>query len=169
METKTKRIYPATQLVVALDPRVLKVYLWILSWSASQGSVKYYERQFAKACKMEIEEVERCIQTLVDIKLLDVSRVDQTFMLTPNEGQNNRYYKIPISKVLEGKGIDIADIATWNDEEKKEEFSMASISDADLEKMVKELQRRREEKKKGCQVVYPSGYTEEELLNQLPF
>ena len=116
MENKGKRIYPATQLVVALDPRVLKVYLWILSWSASQGSVKYYEKQFAKACKMEIEEVERCIQTLVDIKLLDVSRVDQTWMLTPNEGQNNRYYKIPISKVLEGKGIDIADIATWNEE-----------------------------------------------------
>ena len=116
MENKTKRIYPATQLVVALDSKILKVYLWILSWASSTGSVKYYSKQFAKACKMTEDEVERCIQSLVDCKLVDVSRVDQTWMLTPNEEQNQKYYKLPISKVLEGKGIEIASVATWADE-----------------------------------------------------
>lgn len=113
MENKTKRIYPSTQLVVALDSKILKVYMWILSWASSTGSVKYYSKQFAKACKLEEDEVERCIQSLVDCKLVDVSKVDQTWMLTPNEEQNQKYYKVPISKVLEGKGIEIADIATW--------------------------------------------------------
>lgn len=116
MENKTKRIYPSTQLVVALDSKILKVYMWILSWASSTGSVKYYQKQFAKACKMEEDEVERCIQSLVDCKLVDVSKIDQTWMLTPNEDQNQKYYKVPISKVIEGKGIEIAEIATWTDE-----------------------------------------------------
>ena len=116
MENKTKRIYPSTQLVVALDSKILKVYMWILSWASSTGSVKYYSKQFAKACKLEEDEVERCIQSLIDCKLVDVSKVDQTWMLTPNEDQNQKYYKVPISKVIEGKGIEIADIATWNEE-----------------------------------------------------
>ena len=116
METKTKRIYPSTQLIVALDSKILKVYLWILSWASSTGSVKYYSKQFAKACKMEEDEVERCIQSLIDCRLVEASRIDQTWMLTPNEDQNQKYYKLPISKVLEGKGIEIAEIATWNEE-----------------------------------------------------
>lgn len=116
MENKTKRIYPSTQLVVALDSKILKVYMWILSWASSTGSVKFYPKQFAKACKMEEDEVERCIQSLIDCKLVDVSKIDQTWMLTPNEEQNQKYYKVPISKVLEGKGIEIAEIATWADE-----------------------------------------------------
>lgn len=116
METKSKRIYPSTQLIVALDSKILKVYLWILSWASSTGSVKYYSKQFAKACKLEEDEVERCIQSLIDCKLVDVSKIDQTWMLTPNEEQNQKYYKLPISKVLEGKGIEIASVATWNEE-----------------------------------------------------
>lgn len=163
METKTKRIYPATQLVVALNPKVLKVYLWILSWSASQGSVKYYEKQFAKACKMEIEEVERCIQTLVDIKLLDVSRIDQTWMLTPNEEQNNRYYKIPISKVLEGKGVDIADIATWN-EEAEVIKPQSDMTKEQMKKMILMLQAQLNEKEEVEKLVKSN-----EVEDDLPF
>lgn len=115
MENK-KRMFPSTQLIVALDSKILKVYLWILSWASSTGSVKYYSKQFAKACKMTEDEVERCIQSLIDCKLIESSRVDQTWMLTPNEDQNQKYYKLPISKVLEGKGIEIASVATWADE-----------------------------------------------------
>lgn len=109
-------MFPSTQLIVALDSKILKVYLWILSWASSTGSVKYYSKQFAKACKLTEDEVERCIQSLVDCKLVDASRIDQTWMLTPNEDQNQKYYKLPISKVLEGKGIELADVATWNEE-----------------------------------------------------
>lgn len=145
METKTKRIYPSTQLIVALDSRILKVYLWILSWTANQGSVKYYERQFAKACKMEVEEVERCIQSLVDCKLIDVSRVDQTWILTPSEEQNQKYYKIPISKVLEGKGIEIADIATWN-EEGEVIKPQSDMTKEQMKKMILMLQAQLNEK-----------------------
>lgn len=168
METKTKRIYPATQLVCCLNPIVLKTYLYLLGWQG-QGTIKLYVRQIAKATKLTETEVEVSIQTLEDIHLIDISKIDQTYCATLNAEQAQKYYTLPMSKVMESDGIKLAEKVTWNVEDKKEEFSMASISDEQLEKMVKELQRRREEKKKGCEVIYPSGLSEEELLAQLPF
>lgn len=163
MENKGKRIYPATQLIVALDPRVLKVYLWILSWSSSQGSVKYYERQFAKACKMTEEEVELCIQTLVDTKLIDISRVDQTWMITPNDEQNQKYYNIPISKVLEGSGIQMASNVSWNcDVEPKEDVS--EMTEQQITAMILRLQAQLNEKKEVKKMV-----TTPNIPNDLPF
>lgn len=163
METKSKRIYPSTQLIVALDARVLKVYLWILSWSSSQGSVKYYEKQFAKACKLSEDEVELCIQSLVDAKLIDISRVDQTWMITPNEEQNQKYYQIPISKVLEGKGINLAEHVTWNcDVEPKHD--VADMTEQQIQAMILRLQAQLNEKKEVRKMVASNVD-----VNDLPF
>ena len=151
MENKGKRLYPATQLIVALDPMVLKTYMWILSWS-TQGSVKFYPKQFAKATKFTEDEVERCIQTLVDCKLVDISIIDQTFMITPSAEQNQKYYQIPISKVLEGNGIKMADKATWNvsESEQKQQTSTQNIEDMDdqqIQSMILRLQASLNERK----------------------
>jgi hypothetical protein len=163
METKSKRIFPSTQLIVALDARVLKVYLWILSWSSSQGSVKFYEKQFAKACKMTEDEVELCIQSLVDAKLIDISRVDQTWMLTPNEEQNQKYYQIPISKVLEGKGINMAEHVSWNcDVEPKQD--VVDMSEEQIRTMILRLQAQLNEKKEVRKMV-----TSSVNVDDLPF
>ena len=163
METKSKRIYPSTQLIVALDARVLKVYLWILSWSSSQGSVKYYEKQFAKACKLSEDEVELCIQSLVDAKLIDISRVDQTWKITPNEEQNQKYYQIPISKVLEGNGIKMAESVTWNcDVEPKQD--VADMSEQQIQAMILRLQAQLNEKKEVRKMVASNVD-----VNDLPF
>ena len=165
MEKQTKRIYPATQLVCSLNPIVLKTYLYLLGWQG-QGTIKLYVKQIAKACKLTETEVEVSIQTLEDIKLIDICKIDQTYCATLNAEQAQKYYNVPMSKIMESDGIKLAEKVTWNVEEKNNEFELASISDADLEKMIKELQRRREEKKNK---VLPSGYTEDELLSQLPF
>ena len=158
MENK-KRIYPSSQLVVALDSKTLKVAMWILGWS-SQGSVKYYPKQFAKACKMTEEEVELCIQTLVNCKLLDVSKIDQTWMLTPNAEQFQKYYEVPMSKVIEGNGIPMAKEVTWNKEEVNEE------SDEDLKRQIMMLQAKLSERQqmKKCVVTVEDNY-----CNDLPF
>lgn len=162
METKSKRIFPSTQLIVALDAKVLKVYLWILSWSSSQGSVKYYEKQFAKACKMTEDEVELCIQSLADAKLIDISRVDQTWMITPNEEQNQKYYQIPISKVLEGKGIAMADTVTWNASEATTQ-DISDMSEQQIQAMILRLQASLNEKKQL------KGLIKDNVPNDLPF
>lgn len=160
MENK-KRIYPSSQLVVALDAKTLKVAMWILGWS-SQGSVKYYARQYAKACKMTEQEVELCIQTLVNCKLIDVSLVDQTWMLTPNAEQFQKYYEVPMSKVIEGNGIPMAKEVTWN----KQDDSTGEMSDEDLKRQILMLQARLNERQqmKKCVVTVEDNY-----CNDLPF
>lgn len=156
-----KRIYPSTQLVVALDSKTLKVAMWILGWQ-NQGSVKYYPKQFAKACKMEEKEVELCIQTLVNCKLIDVSLVDQTWMLTPNAEQFQKYYEVPMSKVIEGNGIPMAKEVTWN----KQDDSTSEMSDEDLKRQILMLQARLNERQqmKKCVVTVEDNY-----CNDLPF
>lgn len=168
MENK-KRIYPSSQLVVALDSKTLKVAMWILGWS-SQGSVKYYPKQFAKACKMEEKEVELCIQTLVNCKLIDVSLIDQTWMFTPNAEQFQKYYEVPMSKVLEGNGIPMAKEVTWNKEEKKQSNSINDMSDDEMKRMIIMLQARLNEKEQVKKVVVSASKNKtEDVIDDLPF
>lgn len=151
MEKQTKRIYPSSQLVCALDARVLKVLMWILGWQ-SQGSVKYYPKQFAKACKMTEDEVDLCIQTLIDIKLLDVSRIDQTWMLTPNGDRFQKYFDVPISKVIESDGIPMAKEVTWNVEEEPKQ-DIADMSEQEITAMILRLQAQLNEKQQVKKLV----------------
>lgn len=151
MENKGKRIYPSSQLVCALDARVLKVLMWILGWQ-SQGSIKYYPKQFAKACKMTEDEVDLCIQTLIDIKLLDVSRIDQTWMLTPNGDRFQKYFDVPISKVIESDGIPMAKEVTWNVEEEPKQ-DIADMSEQEITAMILRLQAQLNEKQQVKKLV----------------
>jgi hypothetical protein len=161
MEKQTKRIYPSSQLVCALDARVLKVLMWILGWQ-SQGSIKYYPKQFAKACKMTEDEVDLCIQTLIDIKLLDVSRIDQTWMLTPNGDRFQKYFDVPISKVIESDGIPMAKEVTWNVEEEPKQ-DIADMSEQQITAMILRLQAQLNEKKEVKKMVTTA------IPNDLPF
>lgn len=163
---ETKRIYPATQLIVALDPKVLKVYLWILSWSA-KGSIKYYPKQFVKACRFEEEEIERCIQTLEDIKLIDIALVDNEWMITPNGEQNQKYYEIPISKVLEGNGIAMAEKVAWNKVDTNTKSNdVDDMSEAEMKRMLLMLQARLKEKQEVKKVVVSPAAND---VDDLPF
>ena len=171
MENKSKRMYPSTQLVVALDPKVLKTYMWILSWQ-NQGSIKFYPKQFAKATKLTVEEVEKCIQSLEDCKLVDIAYIDQTWVITPNAEQNQKYYQVPISKVLEGNGIKMADKVTWNvlESEKQEEVKADDMSEQQLQAMILRLQAQLNEKQQVSKLVRqmaePAPAVE---YNDLPF
>lgn len=172
MENKTKRLYPPTQLIVALEPRVLKVYMWVLSWSA-QGSVKYYPKQFAKATKLTEDEVERCIQTLEDIKLIDIGVIDQTFILTPNAEQHNKYYQIPMAKVLEGNGIKMADKVTWNITEQRQPTAAQDIENMDdkqIQSMIYRLQATLDERQQMQKFVkVAAAPTNVNNFDDLPF
>jgi hypothetical protein len=164
-----KRLYPSSQLVCALDARVLKLMMWILGWQ-NQGSIKYYPRQFAKACKMTEDEVERCIQTLVDCKLIDVSRVDQTWMITPNAEQFQKYYDIPISKVIEGNGIPMATEVKWNESvNKTQDVQIGDMSEQQLQTMILRLQAQLAEKKEVAKSIKMMEAPAASEYNDLPF
>ena len=149
METnERKRVYPSQQLTVALDAKTLKVLLWICGWGSS---VKYYAKQFAKACKMEEEEVELQIQTLVNANLVDVSKVDNVWIISPNGKTFQKYYEIPLSKVLEGNGIPVAKEISWNCEAPKEDIS--EMSEQQIRTMILRLQASLNEREQMKKVV----------------
>lgn len=159
---ETKRIYPSTQLIVALDSRVLKLYLWILSWSA-KGDVKYYPKQFAKACKLTEEEVDKCLQSLIDAKLITATNYGEGWMLSVNAEQNQKYYQVPISKVLEGNGIPMAKEVTWNVVETKDDES-----DEELQRQILMLQARLNERQQVRKKVVTVTSTNN-VVDDLPF
>lgn len=164
-----KKIYPSSQLVVALDPKVLKCYLWILAWQ-SQVNIKYYPKQFSKAVKMTVEDVEKCIQSLEDAKLIDISYVDQTWVITPNAEQAQKYYDVPLAKVLEGKGIPMADKVTWNvlESESQQDEKVADMNEQQLQAMILRLQAQLAEKQEVSKMVKQMSEPAIEY-NDLPF
>lgn len=108
---KPKRLYPISQLVAALDSKVLKTYLWITIWG---GSVRYFSKYFSNAIGFSVNRVERCIQALVDKRLVTVTNTDQGFLLTPNAEEHWKYSEMPLAQFLEGEKIKMAAEATWN-------------------------------------------------------
>ena len=101
---------------------------------------------------MTEDEVDLCIQTLIDIKLLDVSRIDQTWMLTPNGDRFQKYFDVPISKVIESDGIPMAKEVTWNvEEEPKQEI--ADMSEQEITAMILRLQAQLNEKQQVKKLV----------------
>ena len=166
MENKDK-VFLSTQLLAVLPPIVLKVAAYLVNWQNSPNGIMLYEHRFAKTLKLTEQEVRISIQTLINLKLIDLTRIDNKWRIEFNQSEWKKYYKIQMDRVIEHEGYKLADKITYDEVEKENELELATISDADLEKMVKELQRRREEKKKGCQVVYPSDVDTE--FNDLPF
>lgn len=170
METqndKPKRLFPSTQLMVALDSRVLKCYLWICSWMA-QGGVRYYSRQFAKATKLTEDEVERCIQALVDYKLVEVTNTEQGFLLMPNVDQAKKYFEVPMGKVLESDGIKMAETATWNKESAVVQKKIEDMDAEQIQAMIYRLQASLQEKKQIEKFVKVASIPTEKF-DDLPF
>ena len=164
---KPKRLFPSTQLVVVLDSRVLKTYLWICSWMPT-GGVRYYSRQFAKAIKLTEDEVERCIQTLIDYKLVDVTNTDQGFLFMPNVDQARKYFEVPMSKALESEGIKMAETATWNKESAVVQKKIEDMDADQIQAMIYRLQASLQEKKQMEKFVKVAS-TPTEKFDDLPF
>ena len=165
---KPKRLFPSTQLMVALDSRVLKTYLWICNWMAL-GGARYYSRQFSKATKLTEDEVERCIQALIDYKLVDVTNTDQGFLFTPNVEQARKYFEVPIAKVFESEGIKMAEKATWNKDNIVVQKSKIEEMDAEqIQAMIYRLQASLQEKEQMKKFVKVTS-SPTEKFDDLPF
>lgn len=150
METnERKRIYPSQQLVCALPPTVLKCYMWLLGWQ-SQGTIKIFVKQIAKATKMNETEVELAIQTLEDVHLIDISKIDQTYIATLNAEQAQKYFSIPMSKIMESEGIKVSESIRWNKEENKASqgarIDVSELSETDLKRLLLRIEASLSEK-----------------------
>ncbi len=165
MENKSKKIFPSQQLVCCLDSRVLKVFMWLCGWQ-SQGDIKLYVSQMSKFLHLSEEDVELGIQTLEDIKLIDIKKIDQTFIANLNAEQVDKYFKIPMSKIAESGGIQIASEVTWNKEqEQKSCDKLGDMSDQDLKRLLLRIEAQLSEREQVKKVVVKA----DNELTDLPF
>ena len=147
---EVKRLYPSSQMVLFLAPNVLKTLMWILGWQGK--SIVYYEKQYSKALKMEVDEVERCIQALVDKNIISVSSIDNKWVIEPNGETFQKYYEVPISKVIESdRMLTMADKATWNVVDAPS--VVEDMSEQQIQAMILRLQAQLNEKKQVSKLV----------------
>lgn len=134
-----------------------------------QGGVRYYSRQFAKATKLTEDEVERCIQTLIDYKLIDVTNTEQGFLFMPNIDQAKKYFEVPMGKVLESDGIKMAETATWNKASAAvQELKIEDMNAEQIQALLVRLQASLNERKQMEKFVKVAS-TPAEKFDDLPF
>ena len=72
-----ERVYISTQLLSVLPPIALKMASFLCNWQNSPNGIMLYEHRFAKTLKMTEEEIRVSIQTLINLKLIDLTRIDE--------------------------------------------------------------------------------------------
>lgn len=162
---KPKRLYPSTQLLAALNYKVLITYLWILTWG---GSVRYFSRQFMKATGLSEDYLEKCIQALVDSRLITVTNTEQGFLLTPNPEEHQRYFEMPLAQILEGDKITMARKVTWNKTTLVQNLNFDDMDDDQLESVMIRLQASINERKQMKKFVKVAS-SPTEKFDDLPF
>ena len=139
MDTKEK-VYMSNQLCCMLPPLALKVMSYILGWQ-NADTIKYYEKQFSKFLHLSVREVETAIQTLVDHKLVEVGRIDQTWLLNINRQTVKKYFEVPMQKVHDSEAFQLSTNVTWNKTEQEQKSSAVEVEDMSEEQLSKLLQR----------------------------
>lgn len=162
---KPKRLYPPTQLIAALNAEVLKTYLWIITWG---WNVRYFSKQFSKATGMSEEDVERCIQALVNKRLITVTNTEQGFVFNPSAEENEKYFEMPLGQVLEGEKIKMADEATWNKTTPVQKQKIEDLDADQIKALIVRLKASLKEKKQMEKFVKVTP-SPAEKFDDLPF
>lgn len=169
---KKEKVYMSSQLVCMLPPSACKVFQYILGWQ-SQDSIKYYSKQYSKMLHMDELEVELAIQTLVDNRLLEIGKIDQTFILNINKDMVRKYFDVPLQKVHDHEGFKMSTKVTWNvPEQEKPKPKAAEIEDMDesqLQAMILRLQASLNEKQQMKKLVKMAEEPCVSVSDGLPF
>ena len=141
METN-KKVFISTQLLAVLPPVVLKVTAFIVNWQNSPNGIMLYEHRFAKTLKLTEQEVRLSIQTLINLKLIDLTNIDNKFRIEFNHDEWQKYYKISMDKVIEHQGYQMASEVTYDQESKPKQASndITDMSDDELKVLLKRIQ-----------------------------
>ena len=133
-----KRIYPSTQLVALLHPKVLKVYQYLLGWQNSKPRV--YTKQLSKVLKLSEKEIEISIQTLIDDKLIQVNDFEVSF------NDISKYSEIPIQTVTDMELLPVSTEITWNKQTKTPMESIDDLTEDQMKLLILRLQASLNEK-----------------------
>lgn len=164
METNEKA-FLTQQLICMLPSLAVKVIGYLLNWQ-KYDIIKYFPKQMCGFMHITENELELALQTLEDNKLINISKIDGQYAIQLDKKVIMSYINVPMQKVHDHDGFKLATEVKWNAEDKNDDLDIASMSDEQLERIIKELQRRKKEKK-GCSVIYPEEV--DGKYNDLPF
>ena len=165
------RVYLSTQLLSVLPPIVLKVASFLCNWQNSPNGIMLYEHRFAKTSKMTEEEVRISIQTLINLKLIDLTNIDNKWKIEFNPTEWQKYYKIPMDKVIEHEGYKLATEVTYDKVDTNTKSNdVGDMSDDEMKRMILMLQAKLNEKQQVKKVVVSASKNKtEDVIDNLPF
>ena len=141
--------------------------MFLVNWQNSPNGIMLYEHRFAKTLKMSDQEVRLCIQTLINLKLIDLTNIDGKWRIEFNHGEWQKYYKIPMDRVIEHEGYKLATKVTYDETE--EDKPKKEMSAEQMRKMIQMLQIKLQEKEEVEKMVVSASSKDDDLLSQLPF
>ena len=145
---ENKKVFISTQLLAVLPPVVLKVTAFIVNWQNSPNGIMLYEHRFAKTLKLTEQEVRLSIQTLINLKLIDLTNIDNKFRIEFNHDEWQKYYKISMDKVIEHQGYQMASEVTYDQESKPKQSTsdIEDMSEQDLKRLLLRIEASLNEK-----------------------
>ena len=155
-----KKAFVSTQLLAVLPPMALKTLMYICNWQNSPNGIMLYEHRFAKTLKMTEQEVRLCIQTLINLKLIELTRIDGKWRIEINVDEFGKYLKIPMERVIEHEGYKMADKVEYEAVEENKPSSIEDMSDDDLKKLLMRIEASLSERQQMKELVktnVPSG------------
>jgi hypothetical protein len=148
-----KKAFVSTQLLAVLPPMALKTLMYICNWQNSPNGIMLYEHRFAKTLKMTEQEVRLCIQTLINLKLIDLTRIDGKWRIEINVDEFGKYLKIPMDRVIEHEGYKMADKVEYEVVEENKPSSIEDMSDDDLKKLLMRIEASLSERQQVKELV----------------
>ena len=146
METQEK-VFMSSQLIALLPSVVVKLLSFILMFQKNPNGVMLYEHRFARMLKITDEEVQQAIQTLINLKLISLTKVEDKFKIEFNKEQFGKYYRVEMQKVLEHNGYQLAKDVTYNKEfDKPKQIEIEDMSEQQIKTMILRLQASLNEK-----------------------
>ena len=148
-----KKAFVSTQLLAVLPPMALKVLMYICNWQNSPNGIMLYEHRFAKTLKMTEQEVRLCIQTLINLKLIDLTRIDGKWRIEINVDEFGKYLKIPMERVIEHEGYKMADKVEYEAVEENKPSSIEDMSDDELKRLLMRIEASLSERQQVKELV----------------
>lgn len=80
------------------------------------------------------EELEIAIQTLLDNKLITITKEEEQYVIYLDKKVIMSYINVPMEKVKEHLGFKLSETVTWK--EKQQDSSIEDMSEADLKRLL---------------------------------
>lgn len=151
MKMKKQFVYPSTQLIALLHPKVLKVLLYLLGWQ-NTDKLFFYTKSLSAVTKLSEKDIEISIQTLIDNNLIEVE-YDNGYQVTINAEEFFKYSAIPIKDVYGMESLPVSTEISWTKKSASKINSIEDMSEEEIRALLLRLQVSLQEKEQIKKIV----------------